>query len=252
MSGGLEREYILHIPATYNPGQPTPVVMLFHGFGLDGRIMYDYTEMGDLADREGFIVVSPTGWGDPNRWSSGGFFGDEVDDVQFVDHLLTLLDGELCTDPSRTFATGYSNGGGMSIALACERPKRFLAVGLVASPYGGSCEPTVPMIGFHGSLDSFGGADPQELEAGLLGLVAAWAEALDCVPGPQVEQVSEHVERTTYGECGDGSRMVQFYFVDGGGHTWPGGSREYGDPALTTFEISASELIWEFFSEVGS
>jgi poly(3-hydroxybutyrate) depolymerase len=31
-AGGLEREVILHLPSAYDPGQPIPLVVHFHGY----------------------------------------------------------------------------------------------------------------------------------------------------------------------------------------------------------------------------
>jgi poly(3-hydroxybutyrate) depolymerase len=43
---------------------------------------------------------------------------------------------------------------------------------------------------------------------------------------------------------------VILYTIEGGGHTWPGGKHLASWMAgLTTDEISASELMWEFYSQ---
>jgi len=252
-SGGIERQYILHVPPGYDASEAMPVVLLFHGFALNGRIMLDYTELGDLADREGFLVVSPTGTGDPHFWNTLEGTGD-VDDVLFVNDLLDKLNGELCIDQERTFATGYSNGGGMSARLACEEPPRVHAVGLVASVYP-DCAGNVPVIAFHGTADplvafegratpeSGGFAFPPIRES-----VASLAAAVGCATEPEVTQPGPHVELSTYNGCDLGDGAVQLYVVDGGGHTWPGGAANIGDQAATTHEIDASELIWQFFA----
>ena len=36
---GQERSYIVHVPATYSPSNPTPVVLIFHGYGLNAEDM---------------------------------------------------------------------------------------------------------------------------------------------------------------------------------------------------------------------
>jgi polyhydroxybutyrate depolymerase len=61
--GGQERSYIVHIPANYNPNNPTPMVLIFHGFGLNAEDMIRITGFNDQADADGFIAVYPLGSG---------------------------------------------------------------------------------------------------------------------------------------------------------------------------------------------
>src|SRR6185312_6958396 len=49
-------------------------------------------------------------------------------DVAFTDAIVTQLEGDLCIDETRVFATGFSFGGGMAMALACTRADVFRAV----------------------------------------------------------------------------------------------------------------------------
>ena len=57
------------------------------------------------------------------------------------------------------------------------------------------------------------------------------------------ERVSDDVLRYQWNNC---DAPVEWYLIEGGGHTWPGAVTM---PRLghTTTNISASELIWEFF-----
>lgn len=245
ISGGVEREYILHVPPDYDGETPLPLVMLFHGFALAGRSMLDYSALGTVADREGFLLVAPTGTGDPHRWNSTP--GTGVDDVLFVNDLLDELERTLCVDTERVFATGYSNGGGMSMRLACEMPERVRAAGLVAAVFQ-RCAPDTPLIAFHGTEDAL-----VSFEAGpfpsIRDSVAGWASALACASPPAVERPSDHIERVAYSGCGGATgERVQLYVIEGGGHTWPGADR-FGDPTQTTQEIDASGLIWQFFTD---
>jgi polyhydroxybutyrate depolymerase len=247
MSGGVQRDYILHVPPQYDGSEPTPLVMLFHGYTLAGRSMLDYSEFGVVADSEGFLLVAPTATGDPHRWNAFPLSAD-VDDVAFVNDLVDELEAELCIDSARIFATGYSNGGGMSMTLACELPDRVKAVGLVAATFQ-TCTPHVPAIAFHGTEDPLVQFEGGRLLGPVRESVAKWAEALQCNPQAQVSRIGDHIELSSYDDCtgSDVDGAVQLYTVEGGGHTWPGATL-FGDPAATTQEINASELIWEFFA----
>src|SRR5262249_35271441 len=72
------------------------------------------------------------------------------------------------------------------------------------------------------------------------------APAVDKPPHPDPDGTS--VPRTIYGPGKAGSEVV-LYAIQGGGHTWPG--REPRVPFLgkTTRDISANDLIWEFFQK---
>src|SRR5690606_10095983 len=54
------------------------------------------------------------------------------DDLGFLNGLLDSLEDELCLDQSREYATGKSNGAGMTTWLACQPDPRFAAVAPVA------------------------------------------------------------------------------------------------------------------------
>jgi polyhydroxybutyrate depolymerase len=50
-------------------------------------------------------------------------------------------------------------------------------------------------------------------------------------------------------DCPDGAD-VEMYIVAGGGHAWPGSEFSKGVEQIigpTTFDIDATDLIWEFF-----
>ena len=54
---GRTRTYIVHIPPKYNPKQPTPVVLAFHGGGSNAEQMVRFCGLSEIADKEGFVVV---------------------------------------------------------------------------------------------------------------------------------------------------------------------------------------------------
>lgn len=87
--------------------------------------------------------------------------------------------------------------------------------------------------------------------------VAKWAAILGCPDEPTVERVSEEVRRESWSGCDENSE-IDFYVVEGGGHSWPGsemmisleakgGNARIALMGHTTAEISATELAWQFF-----
>ena len=256
-SGGVERTYRLYVPKSYDAAKPTPLVLNFHGFASNAREQEAYSRMPAAADANGFITVAADGTGDPQRWYIYGLFEPGyVDDFAFVRDLLDHLEATLCVDPGRVYATGISNGGGMSSLLACELNDRFAAVAPVAgSPFPESrCQGKKPVsiIAFHGTADQavpFEGGAGGRLGLALRGVrqnMQDWAGHDGCTSGPSSERVAPDVLRESYSGCQVGADVV-LYVVEGGGHTWPG-AIDVPTLGRTTHSIDATSLIWEFFA----
>lgn len=264
------RSYLLHIPESYDPAQPTPVVLAFHGVSMNPKGMAAFSGLSQKSEESGFIVVYPKGTGRNEvrlKFNAGDAPLDErddlPDDVRFTASVLDDLTTRVHVDTSRVFATGMSNGGAMCYRLAAELPERFAAIAAVAGPMPVDVRsPTFPMpvLHFHGTEDPivrYGGPDTQSPEFDKVLSVEAtirlWADLNGCTNEPiDVElpdQVNDNttVRRQTWGPGRQNSEVV-LYTIEGGGHTWPG-----NDPSLKSFlgrsthDISASDLIWEFF-----
>lgn len=247
------------MPPAYDGGGALPVVINLHGFSSSAEEQAAYSGFPAKGAAEGFIVVTPQGVGDPPFWNMVGVALLQ-DDVAFISDLLDALESQLCIDPQRVYATGISNGAGMSNRLACDLSGRIAAIGTVAGtafPVNCAAPRPVPVIAFHGTADPLVPYAGGPINAGLslrLNLqappaeeaIASWAEHNGCTTGPSRESVSAHVERIAYDGC-DAGASVELYAIAGGGHTWPGAS-DVPRLGATTHEISATELIWAFFA----
>jgi len=165
VDGAASREYILHIPATYDDTAPTPLIINFHGFGGCAE---DYAEtVGDLhglngtADKEHFIVAYPQAVlrekGDA-YWEPGDYGGEDIltNDVFFTRQLIADIQEELNLNESRVYATGYSNGGMMAYDLACSASEAIAAAGIMSGiMLGDDCSQPgfTSIIHFHGIAD---------------------------------------------------------------------------------------------------
>jgi polyhydroxybutyrate depolymerase len=63
---GRTRDYWVHVPKGYDRSKPTPVVVLFHGWGYSGAEWvngggYGSVSAAPTADKENFILIAPTG-----------------------------------------------------------------------------------------------------------------------------------------------------------------------------------------------
>jgi polyhydroxybutyrate depolymerase len=259
VSSGEVRRYLLFVPTTYDPATPTPLVINLHGFVQWPAHQMQISRWNDVAEEQGFLVVYPEGTGFPRRWRAGGWRGDPTPDVRFIADLIDTLSRQYSLDPARIYANGLSNGGGMSYLLGCTLADRIAAVGGVAGAYAyplDECRPSrpVPMIAFHGTADPivpYLGGPSRGTEAGLPVIpdwIADRAALNGCRSTPEALPTSSEVSGLRYTGCDQGAE-VDFYTLEGGGHTWPG-----GEPlpewltGPTSQAIDATRVMWEFFS----
>ncbi len=84
--------------------------------------------------------------------------------------------------------------------------------------------------------------------AGLPGVevnLPAWAANAGCGTEPERSPIGDDVEHWVFGGC-DPGRGVEFYRIEGGGHTWPGSDLEvdYLGPTTRTIDATAIALDW--------
>ena len=143
-----------------------------------------------------------------------------------------------------------SNGGFLSHRIACELSARVAAVapvaGVLAIP---TCNPTRPMsvFQFHGTLDglvAYNG-NPTMGFPSVAQTMSGWATRSGCSTTARQTAKKGDVTCVTYDKCKLGAE-VSLCTVDGGGHTWPGGTPV---PSLgyTTNDIVATDAMWDFF-----
>ncbi|MCU1229157.1 MAG: hypothetical protein JWO97_2041 [Acidobacteria bacterium] len=257
ISSGEQREYLLYVPRRYDRTKPTPLVISMHGAGGSPTQQMNLTEWNQLADREGFIVVYPSGLGGagPRVWRVGSDFAK---DVRFIAEIIDKLEASYNIDRARIYANGFSNGGGMAFVLSCTMSDRIAAVGMVGAaqtlPWSWCREHrAVPMIAFHGTADRFafynGGQSwvaPHPFPAVPI-WTATWARRNRCEAKPVESLAARDVMRREYTRCADDAAVV-LYTIKGGGHTWPGGG-----PLPEWFvgadsrSINATSTMWTFF-----
>ena len=203
----------------------------------------------------------PSGLGIPKRWRVTRTPEDPtgVDiELQYYRDLIDKLSAEYAIDPERIYANGLSNGGGMSLRLACSLSDRIAAIGGVAGAYLvdlDECPGGVPAIFFHGQADKivpYEGGPSERFPIDfpyIPEFVDDYAQLNGCDADETVFLEKDHVRGVRYEGCEPGQDVV-FYTISDGGHTWPGGNdlpeRITGK---TTHEINATRLMWEFFLE---
>jgi polyhydroxybutyrate depolymerase len=270
--GNLKRTYLVHVPESYDGKRPYPVVLAYHGGGSNAEQMVRFSGLSDKADTAGFIVVYPSGTGLLEKaltWNGGNCCAyamkNKVDDVGFTKALLDDLGKVLKVDTKRVFATGMSNGAIMAYRLASELSDRIAAIAPVAGPMGTEkCEPKrpVPVMHFHGTSDEFapfkGGKGTKSLSGtefySVEHSIGAWVNANGCKDEPITVELPDKakdgtkVTRIAYGGGKDGTEVV-LITIEGGGHTWPGREPAIKVLGKATKNVSANDLMWEFFEK---
>ena len=241
--GDLDREYTLHIGTAAWGRSDVHLVVDLHGLNSNPPAQDDLSGFRAKADEEGFVVAQPQAAGVVPTWQAGMTPSPDVDFLRTV-----IADVSSLIDVGSVFLSGFSNGGGMAHRFACDAPGEVTAIGTVAGAYpdSGPCEGPVPVIAFHGTGDPvvpFRGAGfllPDVTEWS-----ASWAQRAGCVESAASEVASD-VSETTWRQC-DADASVRLYVIADGGHGWPGTT---STPRFlnSTDAISATDLMWDFFS----
>ena len=268
---GMRRTYLVHVPPRYDPATPTPVVLAFHGGGANADSMVAFSGLNEKADDAGFIAVYPAGSGRLPRmltFNAGNCCGhaatNDVDDVAYTRALLDDLAAVANVDQRRVFATGMSNGAMMTYRLASELSDRIAAIAPIGGPMGTEdCRPErpVPVMHFHGDADEFApfgggkgrgpsGTDFHSVEHS----IDAWVAANGCDETPTTTRLADReddgttVRQVRYGSGRDGAEVV-LVVIEGGGHTWPGREPRLRSLGISTRDISANDMMWDFFRQ---
>jgi polyhydroxybutyrate depolymerase len=158
---------------------------------------------------------------------------NDVDDVGFVRAIINQLKTDACIDSKRVYATGCSNGGGMSYKVACEAADVIAAVAPVDfdcvvgpdnMPSCGGCNPARPIsetqfratgdsaVNYNGGMAPI---PPQMRFPGAKQNFSDWAGIDMCTGSP--ETLANHAACQTYTSCSGGSQ-VTLCTQQGGSH----------------------------------
>jgi polyhydroxybutyrate depolymerase len=240
---GRMRRYVVYVPSSLDPMVRSPLVLDFHGNTSSAAQEQNGSGWQQKADKEKFIAVFPDGVG--SAWNVGNCCGqalnEMVDDVGFAKAIVAEVSAQACIDSKRVFATGISNGAGLSHRLACEAADVFAAIAaasadLVTDP----CKPARPIseLSVRGEADTlvaYAGGNTGSTgwySPGAKGTLELWKKIDECT-GP-IEKRREYCE--TYTMCKAGVE-VTLCSLPNTGHILYNNSLGFNVP----------EVAWEMF-----
>ena len=261
--GGTARSYLLHLPTAASTA-PRPLVVSLHPYTGSGAEQESLTGMSTLADTAGFVVTYPNGLGSPPDWNAGACCSaaseGNRDDEGFLGAVIDDIGAHVCIDLSRVYVAGFSNGGMMTVRLACEMADRFAAAATVSGSAAiplDTCKPSrpIPFMHIHGTADALvpydGGAgglpisgEPTPVFPPVAQEVATFRSSDGCPAASDVYFDQGSAQCDHWGPCTADSEVI-FCTIDGGTHAWP------ADPATgavftETSTLDATTQIWRF------
>ncbi|MEH1960512.1 MAG: PHB depolymerase family esterase [Nostoc sp.] len=261
---GQLRTYYIYTPKSYNPKHAMSLVLVFHGDRGSGNSIAQVTRFSNLAEAFGFIAVYPNGL--DHQWSFTGHLRKKIDDISFVAALIEHLQRIRNINSHKIYATGFSQGGILTQALACKLPNKIAAFASVAGSLTArlvpSCHPslTVSIMMINGtkdlSVDYYGDRISQkEALVSIPETANFWRRHDQCTSSSQFQKLTGtksnnrlRVKTLRYSGCRNSSEVLQLAVVNGG-HFWPGGASS--DTKLNQLNIqlglNASRAIWSFF-----
>jgi polyhydroxybutyrate depolymerase len=246
---GIDREYFLYVPDSYDGTTAVPIVFNFHGYGGNVEEFVEYGDLRSVAETNTFILVYPQGScleGSPhwNACPNGPDNKSEADDFGFVEAMINQISSEYNIDHDRIYAGGYSNGGMMAYGLAHYKSDLIAAVASVSGVML-DCTSTpshpIPVVHLHGTFDGVLPYDGNNDWNSVQSTLDYWINFNSTTTTPTVNLENSGgiaIEHYSYGQ-GENSVSVEHYKYIGGEHVW----------FNETYQgKSTSELIWNFMS----
>ncbi|GAA3336405.1 hypothetical protein GCM10020358_08450 [Amorphoplanes nipponensis] len=254
------RPVTVHVPRSYDPARPAPLVLALHGYTSHGAELESYLRLTPESERRGFVYAYPDGTTDDrgNRfWNATdaccAFSGTPPDDSRYLSELIATIQGSYRIDPARVYLIGHSNGGFMAFRMACDHAAQVTAiVSLNGASWNDAarCRPSEPVsvLAVHSSTDETiaftGGLNGNAAYPSAATTVTQWlgydrcagagrdAPALDLVTDLPAAETSV---RAYEQGCAGGS-TVQAWTINGGAHV-PTLGPAFA-PAVTDFLLS--------------
>ncbi len=262
-SGTVEiggRKLTVHVPESYDPAKPAPLVLALHGYSSNAAEVETYFRLVPESERRGFVYAYPDGSTDDrgdqfwNATDACCAFGPQPDDSRYLSELISTIQASYRIDPARVSLIGHSNGGFMAFRMACDHADQISAiVSLNGATWNdpARCKPSKPVsvLAVHSETDetiALGGGDIDgDAYPSAAGTVSQWLRLNRCAstgraaPNLDLDRnmpAAETSVRVYEQGCAGGS-TVQAWTIKGGSHV-PQLGPDF-TPAVTGFLLAA-------------
>lgn len=204
------------LPADYDVTRQYPLVILLHGYGVNGLTQDFIFGLAERTTQYQFIVVLPDGTLNSNGerfWDATpeccNFSGSPIDDVGYLASLMEEAGMIYAVDERRIRLVGHSNGGYMSYRYICEHPVPVDRIAVLAgSTYLDAVDCLDPrpvdVLHIHGTSDDtvpYPPSTDQGLETiGAEAAVARWAAIDGCSEGLELVGRRDYHQRIRVGD----------------------------------------------------
>ena len=254
---GEERTFVYYVPSNWDASQQYPLLIVLHGLTQTGNGIMNITGFNEIADANNAIVCYPDGLN--ASWNADmNSLNSEVDDLGFIESLVTYFETNYNTNPYRRYLCGFSNGGYLSHKITSESELCFAAIGTVAgnmsTTIAANFNPSFPtsVLHIHGTADGVvpynGGAASG---ASVDEVMSLWKSYLSCDMDPEFIEMPNtnlfdlsYPEKYVYQNCMGAS--LEHIKVIGGGHQWPGIATLFGGLGTINMDFYSPQVIWDF------
>jgi len=247
--GLTDRTYRVFVPSGLG-SRASRVLVMMHPLGATPLALEKATALDRGAVRTGTVIAYPAGVG--KSWNAGSCCGtahdQNVNDVAFIDAVITDVTTRYPVDPAKIAVGGFSNGGLMTYRYMCERSARVhtfvVASGVPVAPFC-SLPAGVSLLDMHGMADLIvpwlGTSSSSYSAAGfpaVLPAVSGIAKRDGCT-GWTLSKLSSGATRRQATGCPSG-RSVDLITSPTLGHFWATGA------ASKVFKIDETGTTWSF------
>jgi len=235
---GGDRPAAIHVPSDYDPVLAWPLLILLHGYSVNGFVQDVYLGISQRVDKFGFIEVIPEGTVDLNGsqfWNAfeSDFYPGAPDDAGYLLALIEEAKEVFHVDEDHVVMVGHSNGAFMAYRMACDHADVVTAIAPIAGMFFGDlddCIPsqTVAVLHIHGTADAavnYQGGSWHESYAGVDPTIDHWAAVNGCLEVPVQGDTLDYDESvngpetlpSVWPDCDPGAG-VELWAMEGSGH----------------------------------
>jgi polyhydroxybutyrate depolymerase len=239
---GGDRPVEVIVPSSLKPGTKVPLVIMLHGYSVNGKVEEVYLQLSALAESRGFLYAHPDGTIDKDGkyfWNATDaccdMYGTMVDDSAYLSSVIDQIKANYPVDPRRVYVLGHSNGGYMSYRMACDHGDQIAAIASLAGAMWqdtSKCKPKGPVsvLEIHGTADdsvAYDGVTGMGAYPGAEATVADWVAIDGCAAAADTSAPPLDLDDTLAGHetkverwqkgCAMGS-SVELWTIAGGHH----------------------------------